>query len=232
MQPLLKKLLKSLLLTAASLGILAGSWWLGAWLAGVRAECLVSNTARLALVLVTMVGFFLPPLVLSRMPNIYSKGDGSDQRRDLIVPVCTLLGLLIGVGSPMTDAAGFAPLPGGDALRWTGVALYTLGFVLMIWAPAHLGKQFSIHVTLQEGHELVTTGPYALMRHPRYTGCILWAAGAPLAFLSLPGLLLALPYCVLLAWRTYNEEAMLSGHFKEAWRAYSARTKRLVPFLY
>jgi hypothetical protein len=65
---------------------------------------------------------------------------------------------------------------GGDALRYLGLIVFLIGYLFMVWAPLHLGKQFSVYVTIQEGHELITDGPF---RHEVRSGfhCRLHAPG-------------------------------------------------------
>ena len=58
-------------------------------------------------------------------------------------------------------------------LQWTLFGLTVLGFVFCRWARLHLGRYWSGTVTRKEDHQVVDTGPYALVRHPIYTGLIL-----------------------------------------------------------
>ena len=67
----------------------------------------------------------------------------------------------------------FLTINGGDILRYLGLLIFITGYIFMVWAPLHLGKQFSWLVTVQEEHELITDGPFRYMRHPRYSGIIL-----------------------------------------------------------
>ena len=63
-------------------------------------------------------------------------------------------------------------------LGWTGVALCLLGFGLAINARRHLGRNWGTPMSRKEQPELVTSGPYALIRHPIYTGLILAMLGS------------------------------------------------------
>ena len=64
-----------------------------------------------------------------------------------------------------------APLwPASAALGWAMVALTVTGFALAWWARIHLGKLWSGGVVLRDEHRVVDSGPYALVRHPIYTG--------------------------------------------------------------
>jgi protein-S-isoprenylcysteine O-methyltransferase Ste14 len=50
-----------------------------------------------------------------------------------------------------------------------GVAVCALGIEIAIWGRTYLGRNWGMPMSLREGHELVTTGPYAFVRHPIYT---------------------------------------------------------------
>jgi protein-S-isoprenylcysteine O-methyltransferase Ste14 len=63
-------------------------------------------------------------------------------------------------------------------LGWTGVALYVLGFGLAIVARWRRGRNWGMPMSHKEQPELVTSGPYAHLRHPIYTGLILAMLGS------------------------------------------------------
>ena len=228
MQLTTKSLAKGLALALAPLVVTGLGWFLG----GGRAASFAEQPARLAFLAVSMVGFFLAPFAAAKVENLMCKGHSHDRGQDRMVLMATSVSALLAVACPWSDAAGWGVLPGGALLRWVGLVLYTVGFALMVLAPMYLGKQFSIHVTLQEDHELITSGPFAVLRHPRYAGCVYWGFGLPMIFASLPGLLLAVVYAALFLWRIHDEERLLDEHFQQKWRAYAARTRRLVPFIY
>ena len=106
------------------------------------------------------------------------------------------------------------------------------GFVLMHWAQVHLDLQFSVQVTVQEGHQLITDGPYKLIRHPRYLGIILFSSGIALVFRSWATLVLVALILAVLLWRIHDEESLMGEEFGADWEAYCLRTSRLIPWLY
>ncbi len=119
----------------------------------------------------------------------------------------------------LVPAAGLAVFGGGVGLRW--------------WAILTLRKHFTINVAALAEHELITRGPYRVLRHPAYTGTLLTLCGLGLAManpLSL-ALLVAGPLAALLM-RMGVEEAMLQNLFGEAYRTYMQRTWRLLPGIY
>jgi protein-S-isoprenylcysteine O-methyltransferase Ste14 len=114
---------------------------------------------------------------------------------------------------------------------WTCVALAAAGFAFCWWARIHLGRLWSSNVARKEGHRVIDSGPYGLVRHPIYTGIIL----ASLATLLLRGTALALAGFVLtvLAWylKARLEENFLRAELGAAdYDAYAARVPMLVPF--
>jgi protein-S-isoprenylcysteine O-methyltransferase Ste14 len=55
---------------------------------------------------------------------------------------------------------------------WLGAVVTIAGLLFAIWAREHLGSNWSRSVTIKQGHELITSGPYAVVRHPIYTGIL------------------------------------------------------------
>ncbi len=121
-----------------------------------------------------------------------------------------------------------APQP----LVWAMAALCVCGFLFAWWARLHLGRLWSGTVTRKEGHRVVDSGPYALVRHPIYTGILIAAAATVVA----QGTTLAVAGAALLLagfWlKARHEEGFLRAELgTEAYDAYAARTPMLVPFV-
>ena len=113
-----------------------------------------------------------------------------------------------------------------------GVLVTAAGLAFAIWARHYIGRNWSAIVTLKEGHELVTSGPYALVRHPIYTGLLFGFLGSAIALGQWRGLLaVAIVYLALL--RKYRlEERWMRERFGVAYDAYRARVKALIPFIF
>ena len=120
----------------------------------------------------------------------------------------------------------------GDALRYLGLLLYAGGNAVALVAVRTLGKQYSGYVTIQDDHQLVQTGIYALIRHPIYLRALLVAVGWPLIFRSWLVFLLVPLLTLFVAVRIRQEEKLLAEHFGAEFEAYRRRTCRLVPYLY
>ncbi len=121
---------------------------------------------------------------------------------------------------------------GGDTVRWIGVFLFIAGGVLRLWPVFVLGRRFSGLVAIQPGHTLVTTGVYAVIRHPSYLGLLINALGWALAFRSMAGVLLTALTIVPIIARIQAEEILLRSEFGADYDAYRSRTSRLVPGIY
>ena len=71
--------------------------------------------------------------------------------------------------------------PSGYLPFWLGAAVTVAGLLFAVWAREHLGRNWSRSVTIKQGHELITTGPYAVVRHPIYTGILAGFLGMAIA---------------------------------------------------
>ena len=86
-------------------------------------------------------------------------------------------------------------------------------------------------MTEKAGAELVTTGPYAYIRNPIYTGILLAIIGSSLG-LGLLWVVILIPYCAYLIPSVFVEEKIMLRLFPGAYPAYKARTKRLIPWVW
>ncbi len=133
-------------------------------------------------------------------------------------------------GAPL--AAATAPwwrLP--EWVGWIQVGLIAVGLGFCWWARLHLGSLWSGSVTRKADHRIVETGPYALVRHPIYTGLLL-ALGAQAASRTCAAAALGLALIALsFWWKARVEERFLRAELgADAYDAYRARTAMLIPF--
>ena len=120
-------------------------------------------------------------------------------------------------------------LPRNDALEATGILLTWSGVALAIWARVHIGQYWSARVTLKEDHKIISTGPYAYMRHPIYTGLLLATLGTAMVrdqWQCLVAFALVLSAHVL---KARKEERLLAGKFGQDYEQYRLSTGFLVP---
>jgi protein-S-isoprenylcysteine O-methyltransferase Ste14 len=114
---------------------------------------------------------------------------------------------------------------------WIAIALVACGFAFAWWARLHLGRLWSGTVTQKEGHRIVEKGPYAIVRHPIYTGLLLSA----LATAALVGTARALVGVALMTvgfWlKARLEERFLRADLGAAYDDYRRRVPMLVPLV-
>lgn len=117
-------------------------------------------------------------------------------------------------------------------LEWFGVALCGLGIAFSLWSIATLGRHYDLVLEVHRDHELVRRGPYALVRHPVYTGLALHFGGACLATgnLLLLGGTLLVSYPSFYA-RARAEERLLRERFGAEYAAYARKVPMIVPRL-
>jgi len=96
-----------------------------------------------------------------------------------------------------------------------------------------LGRNWSITLQIREKHELISHGPYALVRHPMYTSFLLMALGQAFLLANwVVGLAGVIGFAVLFFLRVDKEERMMLEIFGPEYRAYMDRTKRVIPYIY
>jgi len=105
------------------------------------------------------------------------------------------------------------------------------GLAFTVWARIVLGRNWSAEVTFKQDHELIESGPYALARHPIYTGLILMALGTAIDYGRAIGFALFFALCGGLWWKARQEERIMSSHFPDAYAEYRARVHAIVPFV-
>ena len=116
----------------------------------------------------------------------------------------------------------------------TGSLLYFPGLMLLIWARLTLGGMYNVSsgfgVQLYEDQMLITTGPFALVRHPMYLGWFMAALGGILIYRTWTPVFL-LGNFPGLAWRARLEDKALAEEFGEEWEAYRRRVPGWIPRL-
>ena len=127
------------------------------------------------------------------------------------------------------NAIDFANWPIPDALRIAAVIITFSTLPLLVVVLRALGRFWSRQLNLQSQHELITTGPYAWVRHPLYVLVLVALLGV--SFISANGLLIipALLACTAIVARVNKEEAQLLSAFPNEYLAYQQRTGRFIP---
>jgi protein-S-isoprenylcysteine O-methyltransferase Ste14 len=129
-------------------------------------------------------------------------------------------------------------VPGLDfRFGWTSVPLagIVLGDLLFVVGFLFVGRVYrensytSATIEIQEGQRVIDTGPYAIVRHPMYSGALLYVLGTPLALGSYWGLLGFGLMLLVIVWRLQDEERMLAQELP-GYAEYRQRVRwRLLP---
>jgi len=109
-----------------------------------------------------------------------------------------------------------------------GNVLFAIGFLFVVRVYRE-NTYTSATIEIHEGQRVIDTGPYAIVRHPMYSGALLYMLGTPLALASYWGLLGFVLMLLVIVWRLQDEERMLSGELP-GYADYRARVHwRLIP---
>jgi protein-S-isoprenylcysteine O-methyltransferase Ste14 len=110
------------------------------------------------------------------------------------------------------------------------VTIAFLGALFAVWARVTLGTNWSGTVaTVKKDHELVQSGPYALARHPIYTGFLITMVGTALTVGTVASVIIC---AVAFFLRIQLEETVMTKHFPKEYPAYKKRTKALIPLVW
>ncbi len=127
----------------------------------------------------------------------------------------------------------FADYPLMPVMSYLGIAVYAGCLWLFYRTHRDLGHNWSVSLDLRERHTLVTTGVYAMVRHPMYTG--FWLMGLAQVLLLpnwIAGPAGVVGFGVLFFGRVGREEEMMITAFGEEYRAYMRQTRRVIPWIY
>ncbi len=122
-------------------------------------------------------------------------------------------------------------LQGNALVSISGAVLTVVGIACAIWARVHIGRNWGMPMSVKEQPELVTTGPYRLVRHPIYTGMLIAMLGSALAG-EIGWLLIFILSGIYFVYSARTEERLMLEQFGEQYAAYVKRTKMLIPFVF
>ena len=117
-------------------------------------------------------------------------------------------------------------------MPWAGLVLVVAGVGFAIWARFFLGGNWSGTVTVKEDHTLVRSGPYAIVRHPIYTGLSLAILGTALSNGELRGFLALVVAVASWKHKSLIEEGFMVEQFGRQYEVYRAEVKGLVPWVW
>jgi protein-S-isoprenylcysteine O-methyltransferase Ste14 len=120
-------------------------------------------------------------------------------------------------------------LPWTRAVAIVGLVIEIIGVALAAWARYCLGANWSGAVTLKEGHELISAGPYKRIRHPIYTGIAVGLAGTAIFIGEWRGVVAFAAIFISHFFKARKEEAWLTREFGPQFAAHRARTGMFLP---
>jgi protein-S-isoprenylcysteine O-methyltransferase Ste14 len=148
-------------------------------------------------------------------------------RSEMLLAIALLAFPRMGVGF-----LGMRLLPWSETLFVAGAVMLAAGLGFAVWARVHLGRHWSGYVTLKAGHRLIRTGPYAIVRHPIYTGLLLAMLGTAVAVDEVRGVLSVLIVLEAHIRKLRLEERWLTEEFGGEYDQYKREVKALVPCIY
>jgi protein-S-isoprenylcysteine O-methyltransferase Ste14 len=114
-----------------------------------------------------------------------------------------------------------------------GMVLLVAGAGLRWWSFWALGQYFTFTVNVSSDQQVVTAGPYRVLRHPGYAGGLLAMIGIGVLYSNWVGLVgYVLPCLAIVLWRIHIEEVALLSTAGDRYRLYAAHHKRLVPLIW
>ena len=157
-----------------------------------------------------------------------------DSRRETLLVGISYTGLFfIPLFYSITDQPKFANYAFHPVQAWIGLFTLIAAMALLYRTHRDLGRLWSMTLELRGEHKLVTYGVYKSLRHPMYSAFWLWAVSQ--AFLLpnwVAGLAGLVGFGVLFFARVSREERMMVEKFGDEYRAYMARTRRIIPRIY
>jgi len=133
--------------------------------------------------------------------------------------------IYVTTGKPQVADYPFHPL-----LAWLGTATFAMALIGFYRTHRDLGRFWSVTLEIRQTHELVTTGVYRHVRHPMYAAFFLWAIAQALLLPNwIAGPAGLVGFGTLFGLRVRREERMMEATFGDTYRAYAARTWRVIP---
>ncbi|MGA2857019.1 MAG: isoprenylcysteine carboxylmethyltransferase family protein [Candidatus Sulfotelmatobacter sp.] len=162
----------------------------------------------------------------------------SDERRESAssrlqrFAVMILALVLLGVPSLRLSVLDGRFLPASTWWFWIGAVVTASGLLFSVCGRRYLGRNWSRAVTIKKDHELITGGPYSLVRHPIYTGLLAGLFGCALAVGEWRGLVAVGLVFIALLRKLRLEEQWMREQFGEVYENYSRQVRALVPYVF
>ncbi len=154
-------------------------------------------------------------------PNTYL------QKLPVVLSTITLIGLIIGVFQIGT----LEYINEYNLIRYIGLASYLIFSWVQVWAFKTLGENYSQDILIKKNHQLVTGGPFRIVRHPQYVSQILidlGGAAATLSYIVAPIAIIQIPFILL---RASVEDKLMAKHFGNEFSSYKKKSGFVLPFI-
>jgi len=170
-----------------------------------------------------------PALLAERMRPTFQADQPAADKIFLVIFVLALLLWLVAIGLDRRANASDVPL----LLQALGLAMYLISIAFIMWVfRANSFAAPVVKVQAERHHRVISSGPYAFVRHPMYSGIMLFFVGVPLLLGSWWGVAIAPVFAILFAIRALIEERALVEGLPD-YADYAARVRyRLVPGLW
>lgn len=127
-------------------------------------------------------------------------------------------------------AARFVPV--SPLTSYIGLALTLAGIAFAIWARFFLGTNWSATVTVKQNHQLVRSGPYAIVRHPIYSGFTFALLGTAIELGQVRGIIAVILATITWRLKSRIEESFMIEQFGSQYEQYRHDVKALIPFVW
>ena len=191
-----------------------------------------SNYASIVFV-VAIICFFLAEQIGGVITPTIRRGGTLVQRKkgNAVSNIMVYVGWMVVLTvSAVFGKDGIAFLP--DWIYLVGIVFMFGGIVFRQWAISVLGRYFSGVIGVQKEQKVVDSGPYSLIRHPSYTGALIFYVGMGLSMQSWAATLVAvIVFGIVYGYRIFVEEKVLINELGNNYVEYKKRTKRIIPFI-
>jgi protein-S-isoprenylcysteine O-methyltransferase Ste14 len=178
-----------------------------------------------------MLVFLVTQELLRQTPEARTFQRGAFEKGSMM-----LIGVTLGVGLLMPaifDVLGFALFSIDVVEGLVALAVMLIGLGLRVWAAVTLGGYYTRTLMTTKDHRVVTTGPYAWVRHPAYLGVILlWSGFGVLSSNLVIVFLFPVMFVIVYLYRISVEERMLVKELGDDYTQYKRRTRKLIPAVY
>jgi protein-S-isoprenylcysteine O-methyltransferase Ste14 len=183
----------------------------------------VVNYAWLVFLVVWLIGALRTKRTRARQPKA---------ARVLQVALGLCIWLLVAIQHYPVHLLERTVLPATPIFVVLGYLLLLGGIAFAIVARVSLGRNWSANVTLKEGHQLICTGLYSIVRNPIYTGITAALLGTAV-LLNTAHVFLAFAISIpLFMWKTTYEERFMEQEFGAQYLAYRQRVRSFIPFVW